>query len=257
MPTVTGKCRICGSEGPLSFEHVPPKSAFNESPAFLQTMDEWMDSGKKRRGRVQQRGFGGFTLCERCNNNTGAWYGSEYVKWARELGRFVLEKPEGASIAKLWLNDVFPLRFLKQAVTCLFSANQPVFGESNPELVSFVLDRDRKGLSPKYEVYLTLVAGSLRSVGVSAKADVRQRDLNVSRMQVLTEFAHMPFAVRMTLKADFVDPLGRISHFAQYGFDEKCGIRIALPVGDIASPFPGDYRSEAQVKRDIASGNFP
>ena len=30
----SGKCRICGKEGKLSFEHVPPEAAFNKATAI-------------------------------------------------------------------------------------------------------------------------------------------------------------------------------------------------------------------------------
>ena len=30
-----GKCNLCGEVQQLSFEHVPPKSAFNNTPVFI------------------------------------------------------------------------------------------------------------------------------------------------------------------------------------------------------------------------------
>jgi len=30
-----GKCRICGKIGPLTYEHVPPRKAFNSNKALV------------------------------------------------------------------------------------------------------------------------------------------------------------------------------------------------------------------------------
>jgi hypothetical protein len=48
--TRTGKCHICGNTGQLSFEHVPPESAFNDKPIIMKPFE----GGK---GKIQQRGW--------------------------------------------------------------------------------------------------------------------------------------------------------------------------------------------------------
>src|SRR5262245_19184544 len=101
-----GLCRLCGSVGKLSLEHVPPRSAFNATPVFLRTMEDWLQGDdRQRRGRKEQRGFGAFTLCERCNNNTGSWYGGEYVEWARALGPQIYQRPTELREVTLSLHD--------------------------------------------------------------------------------------------------------------------------------------------------------
>jgi len=73
----TGICHLCGQVKVLSFEHVPPEKAFNDKPAFLIPFEEAIhlgpDDEPQSRPRKQQRGMGGFTLCESCNSNTGSW----------------------------------------------------------------------------------------------------------------------------------------------------------------------------------------
>src|SRR5690606_19434915 len=78
-----GKCHICGQFGDLSFEHVPPEAAFNNRPIRVKSGMQLVNADlDDERGRTQQRGAGGYTLCERCNSLTGTWYGSAYVDWA-------------------------------------------------------------------------------------------------------------------------------------------------------------------------------
>jgi hypothetical protein len=79
---VNGVCRICGQYGALSFEHVPPQEAFNKSTVIEYTVESWVTK-RRVKDKQQQGGIGQYTLCETCNSNTGAWYGGEYVKWAR------------------------------------------------------------------------------------------------------------------------------------------------------------------------------
>ncbi len=70
---VMGTCHICGVEGRLSFEHVPPKSAFNDQRVLTIGYDTAINLGPYHRpsGRILQRGAGAYTLCAPCNNQTG------------------------------------------------------------------------------------------------------------------------------------------------------------------------------------------
>jgi 5-methylcytosine-specific restriction endonuclease McrA len=78
-----GTCHICGIKGKLTFEHVPPKAAFNDKPILLTTLEDAIAKGLEpiTKGETQQRGAGGHTLCGNCNNNTGGWYGNYFVEW--------------------------------------------------------------------------------------------------------------------------------------------------------------------------------
>src|ERR1039457_7450756 len=119
-----GKCRLCLDEGELSFEHVPPASAFNETRVRRYTMEQWLktDGHLEGGGRISQRGIGAYTLCEPCNNKTGSWYAREYVQWAKEALYSVARIPSGSQM-QLRVTRRYPLRFLKQAVAMFFSAN--------------------------------------------------------------------------------------------------------------------------------------
>ena len=89
------KCRLCGEIKPLTFEHVPPKSAFNNRSVKLITGHElfkeeyenrlpWEDEGLY--GKIQQKGRGGDYLCQECNNNVGSWYVPGYLKFIQIVG---------------------------------------------------------------------------------------------------------------------------------------------------------------------------
>jgi hypothetical protein len=94
-----GKCRICGVVGPLSWEHVPPEAAYNNHRIVRATQEQMMRpvTWDGRRGTPQQRGGGGYTLCEPCNINTGTWYGPEYAHWAQQALERLLQSPQQTS----------------------------------------------------------------------------------------------------------------------------------------------------------------
>src|SRR5580693_1774474 len=85
---VFGRCCICGTEGKLSFEHVPPRKAFNDQPLLFADKERLRSGGHPDEydtgGKEHQKGSGTYTLCEKCNNDTGGWYGRAYVDFAKQ-----------------------------------------------------------------------------------------------------------------------------------------------------------------------------
>lgn len=56
--TKEGACCICGTHGKLTFEHIPPKSAFNNHGLLVASVQDYLDSEKddrKIRHREQER----------------------------------------------------------------------------------------------------------------------------------------------------------------------------------------------------------
>lgn len=76
----TGTCCVCGKEALLTFEHVPPRSAFNGREVFAQTLAERM----KDIPPELQPGAGEYSLCESCNQETGSRYGTCFVDFCRD-----------------------------------------------------------------------------------------------------------------------------------------------------------------------------
>ena len=151
----TGPCHLCGNITELTFEHVPPRAAFNKYPAIIARFEdtikaESVDDIDRICGQKQQRGLGSFTLCGKCNNDTGAWYGESYVQWAYQ-GLIAAEWAKG----KVSTNNcykIYPLRVIKQIVSMFFSSGHARFNEAQPELARFVLDKERKYLEPDIRI---------------------------------------------------------------------------------------------------------
>lgn len=184
------RCRVCGMEVELTFEHLPPKSAFNARRAEMFGMEQWLnrslDTGRPEgRGKIQQRGSGATTLCATCNNNTGAWYVPDFAKWCWTGAGINARGPSddelNADPRETWtgvkLFDVRPARFLKQIVTMFLSIAPTGFAfNDNLDLVEFVQDPERVGLPDRYQFYLSLYRGPYaRFVGVTGRAQRRDR----------------------------------------------------------------------------------
>ena len=252
-------CHICGNRRPLTFEHLPPKGAFNSNPIRKMTIDDWIKQGGgiDLVGSVlQQRGAGGKTLCKQCNSDTGSWYVPELIHWC-QAGMSMLSKlssDEDADmdpnprIAHVIFKDVHPLRFLKQFATMILSTNGPAFGEINSDLSSFVLDKRRTGISDRYVFCIALYRGpGARFIDLGGRIDVK-----TGEKEVISEIAYPPFSYVLRINDKPGTPfLGDVSYFANYDYEQKDDVELKLQIGFGHTLFPTDYRSKAAIKQDM------
>ncbi len=246
----TGACHICGNDGPLSFEHVPPRAAYNHRPASYAAIRELIGSTDLDNPvieRKQQRGGGAYTLCGKCNNNTGSWYGGAYVEWAGQAAT-ILQGASGEPTLS-YLFRIYLLRVIKQIVCMFFSKNSPHFRDTHPELVKLVLDKSARGLPDSVRIYAGYcVSDRSRSAGVTGMID----GLNASS-HMYSEIAHPPFALIMTFDSPCPDTrMVDISFFARSPYERLRELDLRLPVLSVYTLFPGDYRPRDQVKGEMS-----
>ncbi len=246
-----GTCHICGCYGPLSFEHIPPHAAFNDRPVIRVEFEQAMSLGpdEQAKGPKQQKGMGGYTLCARCNNNTGAWYGNQFVSWCYQ-GMDMLVRTNGKPTL-IYLNYIFPLQVLKQIVTMFFSVTHEGFRKPHEELVRFVLNPEKRYLSPKYRFFVYYnITGNLRTSGI-----VAAMNLGKSRKPtVMSEITFPPFGYLMTIDSEPPDErLIEITHFARYDYNQFVVMPLQLPVLPTHTLIPGDYRDKKQIQKDFAA----
>lgn len=250
---VTGVCHLCGVEGPLSYEHVPPRAAFNDRRIanhsgvdIIASWDPREELHRRKGGTINQRGSGGYTLCGRCNNKTGTWYAADFVRWAYQTAGIVARSEPGAG--QLYLpHFIFPLRVLKQVIAMFFSTNGEGFHVKQPELVRFILNKEATGLPPHIRVYCYLNASPVvRSTGVFAAISLERGE-----GRVMSEFTFPPFGFVMAFEGAEPDAsLVDITHFAWCRYNDWRDLWLRLPVLSLASPMPMDYRSSDQILRD-------
>lgn len=247
---VHGTCHVCGASGPLTFEHVPPKKAFNNRPTIELNLLETLRLGPDApiRGRTQQGGTGSNTLCERCNNDTGSWYAPALIDWCYR-GMEIVER-SGGRPELIHIYQCYPLRILKQILTMFCSVSGPTFAQSHPWLPRYLLNRESRTIDERFRffVYYNL-SSKLRYAGISG-----QVNLETGRISVLSEITFPPFGYVLTIDSDPPDArLVEITFFRQFSFNELARLEVRLPVLPIHLAYPGDYRTRAEILANRAA----
>ena len=248
-----GKCHLCGNVTVLSFEHVPPQKAFNSLMVMRLDIDRLMarvKSGETTFSEAidvtekiyEQKGSGAYTLCQKCNNDTGSWYVNEYVRFTWALYRYCHEVKPGYGItARL---PVKPLHVLKQILTMFCSACGAGFAEKTPTLVRYLLNKESRDFPYGIELWAGLfdVNNSMMS---------RQHGLSglisegPEKMIVMSEISYPPFVYVMTVgdtgpPDERLQPIGFMKNFR---YDEETELQLNLFTLSVKGPYPGSYES--------------
>ncbi|OWA33500.1 hypothetical protein B9G55_22860 [Saccharibacillus sp. O16] len=243
--TINGICHICGIEGPLTFEHVPPRGAFNDKPVIKSIFENFMTKGpdEEIKGKIQQKGAGAYTLCASCNNDTGAWYGNAFIDWTYQS--LILHDKSDGKGSIYYPFHIFPSRVLKQIITMFFSANGEGFAKGNPDLVRFVLNPEHKYVEPKIRIFAYLMTGSrMRQTGITGLGS------SDGKFTIMSEIAFPPVGYVMTLNSDPPDPrLVEITHFSRYGYNEFETIFLRFSKLPVHLYLPGDYRNKDEIMK--------
>jgi hypothetical protein len=237
----------------LSFEHVPPKAAFNDRGVFQAKIDDllagkWLPGETLTGAKHLQRGAGRHTLCAKCSNDTGAWYGTAYVDFARQAMALLVRSKGKLSLAYPY--GIFPLRVLKQIVVMFFSACGPGLRQAHPDLVKFVLNREQRYFPGDVQIWAYLHdpenSTSTRQSGVTGRMTIG------GKQNVFSEIAFPPFGLIMSFDAYPVgDKLLNLTHFNQYGINAWEIEYLKLPVLPVVTFFPGDFRTVDEIKKTI------
>lgn len=243
MARVTGTCHICGTEGPLTFEHIPPAVAYNGDKVVLSDVEALL-SGKpddEIPKRVQQRGMGSHVLCGACNNNTGSWYSNYYGAFAYQAMRYMQGGSRSAMANVALPYDLFPLRVIKQVAAMMLALNGPKFQAAHPELVRFVLSKEARywptSAGRLYMAYLD--SSAARQSGVTAMLDLEDSRETLT----YSEMSYRPFSFILTHNRPLRNTqMLDITPFAQRSINEWTTLHFRAPVLSIPrSALPGMF----------------
>lgn len=148
------RCHICLEEKPLTREHVPPKSAFNNCTRLWDRL-AFQEIGTSTR-RVRLRGgFRVKTLCQRCNTSVCAPYARAYVDFVRHL----VSSPrlfDSSGSARLIRVNADTLYLAKEIATMILAVESLDFAMYREDLREFVLNENRV-IDPHLRVLAFLV----------------------------------------------------------------------------------------------------
>jgi len=232
--TAIGICSLCGKQRPLSFEHVPPKAAFNRYTTLSYDPLAWLERGQPNGTRIEQGGIGRYSLCQQCNSNTGHWYGNEYAKWANIVYPLLIKSRE--KLVEIVLHDVYPLRFFKQVISCFCSRNGPKFVKIHPKVQKYLLDKNSCDFDDSLTVLMYLnKQGFIIATGISGY-------IENGRNYIVSEFNFPPFGFCLYAGHCKYDSRVDITFFSDYEYDENDDIAIKVPVLEKNNFLPDSYR---------------
>ena len=243
-----GTCRLCGENRKLSFEHVPPRSCFNDKPVYVLGGERLLREEfnlDSPRGSQSQRGLGSYTLCEQCNNDTGAWYGNAFAEWTHYAARVLFYTRTEPVL--YYPFRCFPLRVLKQIVIMFFSASHQGFNRAHPELVKFCLNKEYHYYPENLRIYSYYnPSGRGRMAGVTGRLNSI-----TGEMSVICEVSWFPMGYVLALRGGKPDDrVFDITFFSRYFFNDWKEFSLKINALPIYTHFPGDYRTRDEVNRD-------
>jgi hypothetical protein len=250
-PTL-GTCAICLEHGKLSFEHVPPKSAFNNRAIRAWYGEAILDArnGAKKGYRIQQRGSGGMTLCGPCNRFCGKHYVPAFLQLVTAAVPIV---EAGHRSGLVYLEDVHALAVGKQILAMFCSVQGPSLVEHTPWIGKLLLDTAAAGLPEGLRIFLgfTPDGGVARQSGFSSLINLRG-----GSSRVFAELAFRPFVYVLCAESEPPDPrLVDVTWLLFERWGERRRIPLDLSILSIASHLPGDYRRADELAAAVHENN--
>lgn len=219
-------CCICGEEKELTYEHIPPKAAFNHFGLKLYDFYDYIINNNTKYQHLQ-KGAGRYSLCAKCNNDTGTWYGTAYAEFANQGMRYYRQKAKGIISVPY---TIYPLRVLKQVVSMFASAKGAIWCENNPTIRSFLLDPNYRKLPPNVDVRMYMVDKGRSKIEPTAG----QMNVFTGERFVGSEIAYTPFSFICVDDKSYtnyrvLNELYPLMQFAKYGYDERRELFLNIP----------------------------
>lgn len=249
-----GECAICGKTRTLTFEHIPPKSAFNNQPvkqynvfnSFGTSNKPWDFDGLKYINAQKGKGF--YSLCRECNNNTGAWYGKDYCEFVQKIGNETLNlNYEINDNIVFKINEIYPLRIIKQIISMFLSLNK---GCDFQDLKDFIMDKNSNNFNKdKYKICIYFYKGTVvKQLPICAVGNLKK-----GSFKLISEIADFPIGIILYIdlepnqKTDGID----ITDFCFCDYNQKYNVTIPLLFKEVNSPIPCDFRTKAEIIKTI------
>jgi hypothetical protein len=247
-----GVCRLCKKTTDLSFEHIPPKVAFNkytkyQSIPFIEYIQNSHNPDYKPSGKLMQGGLGDYCLCIRCNSFLGLHYVPSYYRIALVSKNILLKyNADGIHFTVIELS---PLKLLKQIIAMFVCINKAEFTDSNSKLLEFIKNPSENLLPEKYKVYMYLNRrGRTRSIPL----------MYSNHNGFLSEITFPPLGFVLSIdNSNSIPYLTEITSFKDVKLDYNDEVHFKLNVLPTYSPYPEDYRSEEEIEITVKeNGNY-
>lgn len=243
-----GVCRICKKTKELSFEHIPPKAAFNKltkfrSVPYIEYVQNSRDPNYKPTAKLQQGGTGDYCLCQNCNSFLGQQYVTDYLRMAH-IGRQILTTHPHLERAEITVSGISPLRLLKQIIAMFICIHDERFTEMNPELLEFIKNPTSTSLPDKYRIFIYLNnRGVLRNLPWIFH--------NQYGMVSEHTFPPLGIVIKLDETPENFNRLTEITNFKNVPIEYDGNIDFELYNLPTYTVIPIDYRTENEIDQQI------
>lgn len=231
----------------LSYEHFPPRSAFNKNTRFyLMSSDEYFEkftnylNGEKPKTKLEQGGVGDYCLCEECNNFLGYKYVNDYVNFAKICYGIINDISNFKSIQFKIKREEINFKNLLKQITSIFICNNGLwFTEAYPELLNFVKNENYFDLPDKYRFYMYL-----NNEGFIKNGSYTFDNINGG----ICEFVFPPFGFILNIENDErIVEVGEITSLKKFELINSNEFTFILNKYPTYSPIPLDFRSKDEI----------
>ncbi len=227
---------ICGNNGVLSYEHIPPKGALNSKSKLVQNHEHLLEESNPKFGKsgVLRKGFGKYCLCEKCNNFLGANYVNDYIDFVNQC---IHQYDEAILINefKVLEFNIKPLNIFKQITAMFLCLNEHAFTKDDKEIIKrFLLEKENRTFIENHNIYIYNTFSSLdKWIGCQT---LYRNGTVVS----CSEIAYKPFGFQFTFNSNPTDlSFQTINDFINFDIDKIVSVKMALPRHDTKRVFLG------------------
>lgn len=194
-----------------------------------------------------------YSLCQKCNNETGALYGSEYQRF-----HSIILNEGNIDEEKIYTHEfsIKPLKVFKQIICMFLSINSPsIFKEKREEFKEFILNKEECNLenvrlymyiqNKESEIKRRNPFNCLENIIYHKKIFVSEFTTNgIGYILTLDDMNEWDVKDFMYKCKDIYD----ITFFKNYAFEEEIKIKIRASVLETNTPYTLDFRELSTIK---------
>jgi len=237
-----GVCHLCG-KAEVSREHAPSKAAFNKRDLIVLTIAKPLQKFLQWNPKLKQGGNVTHTLCMECNNLSGAWYNSAYVRLVRACSKYANTNNAGQRVKVKC--STYPLRIVKQALIHVVSSSQSGVTEVVPILREFLKNKEQRIEKAPFRIGLYIRANTgARYTGLSFGVNIQQEQIDT-----LSEFSFWPLGWVLAFGEISLGDLCDVSSWMNFDYHDKRDVELDVPCHWAIQAYPKDFRSPEEFQK--------
>ena len=141
--------------------------------------------------KQKQNGLGKYSLLERANNNSGSWYGEDYVIFSNTMAALLAKERPQPNMGVSFTIEMRPLNFIKQVLSLFCSINRYPL---NTNISEFILQKEsNEFINDEYILSMFLYIGSIQKLlGTSILCSFPDKDNDKFKTISVSEICNYP-----------------------------------------------------------------